>query len=59
MASLWNLIVLIVTYPLTLMVLEILAIVVPLLVGVAYFTYAERKVLAWAQLRKGDRKSVV
>ena len=53
MASLWNLIVLIVTYPLTLMVLEILAIVVPLLVGVAYFTYAERKVLAWAQLRKG------
>jgi NADH-quinone oxidoreductase subunit H len=53
MASLWTLIVTIVTYPLTIMVLEILAIIVPLLVGVAYFTYAERKVLAWAQLRKG------
>src|SRR5258707_13989407 len=53
MASLWTLIVTIVTYPLTIMVLEILAIIVPLLVGVAYFTYAERKVLAMAQLRKG------
>lgn len=53
MASLWNLIVLVATHPLTIMVAEILAIVVPLLVGVAYFTYAERKVLAWAQLRKG------
>jgi NADH-quinone oxidoreductase subunit H len=35
------------------LVLEILAIVVPLLVAVAYYTYAERKVLAAAQLRKG------
>src|SRR5207302_4685626 len=33
--------------------LEILANVVPLLIAVAYLTYAERKVLAMAQLRKG------
>src|SRR5579871_5786300 len=39
--------------PLVILVAKILAIVVPLLVAVAYFTYAERKVLAWAQLRKG------
>ncbi len=39
--------------PLVAMVLEILAIVVPLLLVVAYATYAERKVLAAAQLRKG------
>jgi NADH-quinone oxidoreductase subunit H len=32
---------------------EILAIIVPLLVAIAYLTYAERKVLAWAQIRKG------
>jgi len=32
---------------------EILAIIVPLLLAVAYLTYAERKVLAAAQLRKG------
>jgi NADH-quinone oxidoreductase subunit H len=32
---------------------EVLVVVVPLLVAVAYFTYAERKVLAWSQLRKG------
>jgi NADH-quinone oxidoreductase subunit H len=39
--------------PLVIMVLEILAIVVPLLVAVAMATYFERKVLAAAQLRKG------
>jgi NADH-quinone oxidoreductase subunit H len=39
--------------PAGLIVLEILAIVVPLLLAVAYLTYAERKVLAAAQLRKG------
>jgi NADH-quinone oxidoreductase subunit H len=39
--------------PLVIIVLEILAIVVPLLLAVAYLTYAERKVLAMAQLRKG------
>jgi NADH-quinone oxidoreductase subunit H len=32
---------------------ECLAILVPLLIGVAYLTYAERKVLAAIQLRKG------
>src|SRR3954471_16856565 len=32
---------------------ECLAVLVPLLVGVAYLTYAERKVLAAMQLRKG------
>ena len=36
-----------------LMVLETLAILVPLLLGVAYATYAERKILAAIQLRKG------
>ena len=33
--------------------LEALALIVPLLIGVAYLTYAERKVLAAMQLRKG------
>jgi NADH-quinone oxidoreductase subunit H len=32
---------------------EVLAVVVPLLIAVAYLTYAERKVLAFSQLRKG------
>jgi NADH-quinone oxidoreductase subunit H len=32
---------------------EVLAVVVPLLLAVAYLTYFERKVLAFAQLRKG------
>src|ERR1700730_10024179 len=32
---------------------EAVAIILPLLLCVAYLTYAERKVLAWAQLRKG------
>src|SRR5690348_1023567 len=49
MASLWSLI----THPITLMVIEILVITVVLLLSVAYFTYWERKVLAWVQLRKG------
>src|SRR5947208_12683523 len=39
--------------PLVILVAENLAIVVPLLLAVAYLTLAERKVLAWAQLRKG------
>jgi NADH-quinone oxidoreductase subunit H len=34
-------------------VLKILAIVVPLLIAVAYVTLAERKVLASMQIRKG------
>jgi NADH-quinone oxidoreductase subunit H len=32
---------------------EVVAVVVPLLLAVAYLTYAERKVLAFSQLRKG------
>ncbi|HKT20940.1 MAG TPA: NADH-quinone oxidoreductase subunit NuoH [Stellaceae bacterium] len=39
--------------PTALLIGEILAIIVPLLLAVAYLTYAERKVLAAAQLRKG------
>ncbi|HEX7967267.1 MAG TPA: NADH-quinone oxidoreductase subunit NuoH [Stellaceae bacterium] len=39
--------------PTVIMVAETLAIIVPLLLAVAYLTYAERKVLAAAQLRKG------
>jgi NADH-quinone oxidoreductase subunit H len=38
---------------LVLTVVKALALLVPLLVGVAYLTYAERKVLAAMQLRKG------
>src|SRR5580700_567928 len=34
-------------------ILQILMVIVPLLLGVAYYTYAERKVLAFSQLRKG------
>ena len=39
--------------PTAIIVGEVLAIVVPLLLAIAYFTYAERKVLAYSQLRKG------
>jgi NADH-quinone oxidoreductase subunit H len=39
--------------PTGIIVAQILAIVVPLLLVVAYYTYAERKVLAYSQLRKG------
>ncbi len=40
-------------WPTTIIVLQILAIMVPLLVAVAYLTYMERKVLAAMQLRMG------
>lgn len=40
-------------WPTVLIVLSIVAIVVPVLGGVAYMTYAERKVIAAIQLRKG------
>lgn len=40
-------------WPTILIVLKILLIVVPLLVGMAYLTYFERKVIAAIQLRKG------
>ena len=39
--------------PTAIMVAEIVAILVPLLVAIAYLTYAERKVLAAMQLRRG------
>ena len=39
--------------PTAVLIAEIVAIIVPLLLAVAYLTYAERKVLAAAQLRKG------
>jgi NADH-quinone oxidoreductase subunit H len=40
-------------WPLIWIVIKILIIVVPLLIAVAYLTYAERKVIAAMQLRKG------
>jgi NADH-quinone oxidoreductase subunit H len=40
-------------WPTIIIALECLAIIVPLLLAVAYYTYAERKVLAYSQLRKG------
>jgi NADH-quinone oxidoreductase subunit H len=40
-------------WPLIWIVIKILIIVVPLLVAVAYLTYAERKVIAAMQMRKG------
>ncbi len=39
--------------PLIMVVIAILCIVVPLLLGVAYLTLAERKVIGWMQYRKG------
>src|SRR5271170_6575956 len=40
-------------WPTVIIVVEILCVLVPLLIAIAYYTYAERKVLAYAQLRKG------
>ena len=40
-------------WPGTIIVLQIVAILIPLLLGVAYLTYAERKVIGAIQLRKG------
>jgi NADH-quinone oxidoreductase subunit H len=40
-------------WPTVIVALECIAIIVPLLLAIAYFTYAERKVLAYSQLRKG------
>ena len=40
-------------WPVALTVLQIILIVVPLLLGVAYATYAERKVIGFMQLRQG------
>src|SRR5579883_2539296 len=49
MDSFWN----VYARPTVITVAEIIAIIVPLLLAIAYLTYAERKVLAAAQLRKG------
>jgi len=35
---------------------KILAILVPLILAVAYYTYAERKVIGWMQVRKGPNR---
>ena len=40
-------------WPTIIVVAEILCVLVPLLLSIAYYTYAERKILAYAQLRKG------
>jgi NADH-quinone oxidoreductase subunit H len=40
-------------WPLIIIIAQIVAIVLPLLLGVAYLTYAERKVIGAIQLRKG------
>src|ERR1700729_1546176 len=40
-------------WPLILIILKIVAIIVPLLVAIAYLTYAERKVMAAMQMRRG------
>jgi NADH-quinone oxidoreductase subunit H len=37
-------------------VTKILALVIPLMVSVAYLTYAERKVIGWIQLRRGPNR---
>jgi NADH-quinone oxidoreductase subunit H len=39
--------------PTIIIVIEVLCVAVPLLVAIAYYTYFERKVLAYSQLRKG------
>ncbi len=49
MANLWTGYI----WPTAITVAEIIAIIVPVLVGVAYLTYAERKVIGAMQLRKG------
>ena len=49
MISFWN----VYAWPTIVTVSQIVAIVVPLLLAVAYLTYAERKVIAAMQLRKG------
>ena len=35
---------------------KILALVVPLMLGVAYLTYAERKIIGWMQVRIGPNR---
>ena len=49
MSGFWSLYI----WPTAIIVAEVIAVAVPLLLAIAYFTYAERKVLAYSQLRKG------
>ncbi|MFQ5773221.1 MAG: NADH-quinone oxidoreductase subunit NuoH [Kiloniellaceae bacterium] len=49
MVDIWN----VYAWPTVVIVAQIVAIMVPLLLSVAYLTYAERKVIAAMQLRKG------
>ena len=35
---------------------KIMALVVPLMLGVAYLTYAERKIIGWMQVRIGPNR---
>ena len=49
MAEFWS----VYAFPTVIIVAQIVAILVPLLTAVAYLTYAERKVIAAMQLRKG------
>ncbi len=43
-------------WPLIWTLVKIIAIVAPLMIGVAYFTYAERKILAYMQVRVGPNR---
>src|SRR3546814_12876204 len=49
MAEFWD----VYLWPAVQIVAAVVAILVPLLLGVAYLTLAERKVIGWMQLRKG------
>ena len=49
MADFW----LLYALPVLWIVIKALAIIIPLMIGVAYLTYAERKVIAAMQLRRG------
>ncbi|MGE3282914.1 MAG: NADH-quinone oxidoreductase subunit NuoH [Alphaproteobacteria bacterium] len=40
-------------WPTAIIAIQVLIVVVPLLLAIAYYTYVERKVLAFSQLRKG------
>ena len=40
-------------WPLTWMVIKVLAIIIPVMISVAYLTYAERKIIGAMQLRRG------
>ncbi|HYZ39900.1 MAG TPA: NADH-quinone oxidoreductase subunit H, partial [Stellaceae bacterium] len=40
-------------WPTAITAIEVIVVVVPLLLAIAMLTYAERKVLAYSQLRKG------